>query len=220
MTIDALDVIHDAELRSPPMNMAVDEALLQTAIVPALRFYQWHGPAVSFGYFSRIAEVRELAGSRELVRRWTGGGIVMHGHDLTYAFVIPAGHELHRTSAREIYAFVHRTISSVFARNGVAAMLAATATPRVSDACFANPVRADVLVGGRKIVGAAQRRTRAGLLQQGSIQVQELPHQFTRDVSLALCDTAREVSVGAECLAAAQELATRKYGTAEWLTRC
>ena len=36
--------------------------------------------------------------------------------------------------------------------------------------CFANPVRADVMIDGRKIAGAAQRRTRRGLLQQGSIQ--------------------------------------------------
>jgi len=36
--------------------------------------------------------------------------------------------------------------------------------------CFANPVPADVMMDGRKIAGAAQRRARRGLLQQGSIQ--------------------------------------------------
>src|SRR2546423_1117404 len=41
---------------------------------------------------------------------------------------------------------------------------------RYSDNCFANPVRADVLLDGRKIAGAAQRRTTRGLLHQGSIQ--------------------------------------------------
>jgi hypothetical protein len=40
--------------------------------------------------------------------------------------------------------------------------------------CFANPVRADVMTDGRKIAGAAQRRTRRGLLQQRSIQGIEL----------------------------------------------
>ena len=45
--------------------------------------------------------------------------------------------------------------------------------------CFANPVRADVMMDGRKIAGAAQRRTRRGLLQQGSIQ------GFTMNTDLA-----------------------------------
>ena len=52
----------------------------------------------------------------------------------------------------------------------------------ISDAgytCFANPVRADVMIDGRKIAGAAQRRTRRGLLQQGSIQGIEFGKSLT-----------------------------------------
>jgi lipoate-protein ligase A len=36
--------------------------------------------------------------------------------------------------------------------------------------CFAGPVRYDVMSGSRKIAGGAQRRTKRGLLHQGSIQ--------------------------------------------------
>lgn len=218
--IEGLEVIHDEELRAPAMNMALDEALLQSAISPTLRFYRWRAPAVSFGYFSRIVEARQVAGEREVVRRWTGGGIVMHGADLTYAFVLPENHRLHRQPARDIYTLIHGAITNGLRRSGFAATLATAAAPRVSDACFANPVRADVLLDGRKVVGAAQRRTRAGLLQQGSIQLRGLPQQLAREVGSELCAGAREVAFTTACVCAAHELAERKYAAEEWLTRC
>ena len=72
------------------MNMAIDEALLETAVIPTIRFYRWRSPALSFGYFGKFSDVAIYAAERDLVRRWTGGGIVFHGDDLTYSIVIPA----------------------------------------------------------------------------------------------------------------------------------
>ncbi|MGA7275603.1 MAG: hypothetical protein WBX14_12220, partial [Candidatus Udaeobacter sp.] len=79
----ALNVYHDGAAHSAAMNMAIDEALLDYAAVPSIRFYRWHSPALSFGYFGEFAHVACYAGERDLVRRWTGGGIVFHGDDLT-----------------------------------------------------------------------------------------------------------------------------------------
>jgi len=217
--VDALDVIDDRELRAPAMHMALDEALLHNAIIPVLRFYRWRAPAVSFGYFSRFDEVRERSAERELVRRWTGGGIVLHGDDLTYSFVVPAAHSLHERKAREIYSLVHRAITVALSLRGTNATLADSTAPRISDACFANPVYADVMVDGRKIAGAAQRRARTGLLQQGSIQLNGPAPYFTRDFSDAICTTARRIDIPTQCFPMATELAESKYATAEWLTR-
>jgi lipoate-protein ligase A len=72
------------------MNMAIDEALLESLTLPAVRFYRWQSPALSFGYFGRFADVASYQSERDLVRRWTGGGIVFHGEDLTYSILIPA----------------------------------------------------------------------------------------------------------------------------------
>ncbi len=69
------------------MNMAIDEALLEYATVPAIRFYRWHFPALSFGYFGKFRDVVDYVSARDLVRRWTGGGMVFHGEDLTYSIV-------------------------------------------------------------------------------------------------------------------------------------
>src|SRR6516162_1777209 len=74
-----LTVYKDHTPRSAAMNMAIDEALLENANLPVIRFYQWDHPALSFGYFGRYSDV--VRQERDLVRRWTGGGIVFHGED-------------------------------------------------------------------------------------------------------------------------------------------
>src|SRR6478609_4312388 len=84
-----LTIYHDERPHSGAMNMAIDEALLETVVVPSIRFYRWRSPALSFGYFGRFSDVARYAAQRDLVRRWTGGGIVFHGDDVTYSIVIP-----------------------------------------------------------------------------------------------------------------------------------
>ena len=85
-----LQVCHGVSRHSAAMNMAIDEALLETAVGPTIRFYRWRSPALSFGYFGKFSDVAVYTAERDLVRRWTGGGIVFHGDDLTYSVVIPA----------------------------------------------------------------------------------------------------------------------------------
>ncbi len=198
--------------------MAVDEALLETASVPILRFYRWREPSLSFGYFGRYADAAEAAQHRSIVRRWTGGGIVLHGEDLTYSLILPRTHFAAAQSARSVYSFVHRAIQRALSTFAEAA-LAREDAPKISDACFANPVVADVLVGGRKIAGAAQRRTRTGLLHQGSIQYDRLPPDFPQVFARELCDRSRTESLQPEVLGRAAEIAAAKYDTPEWLHR-
>src|SRR5947209_12465387 len=104
----SLDIYHDVDSRSASLNMAIDEALLETATVPAIRFYQWNHPALSFGYFGKFADVADSG--RDIVRRWTGGGIVFHGQDLTYSVVIPATDPAFGVASMAIYERVHRAL--------------------------------------------------------------------------------------------------------------
>ena len=115
---------------------------------------------------------------RDVVRRWTGGGSVLHGEDLTYSLVTPATDPASLHGPAAIYAALHGAIRDALRAEGSEAELAAQAAPKISDACFANPVRDDVMLRGRKIAGAAQRRTRGGFLHQGSIQIPDLPASF------------------------------------------
>src|SRR6266516_3234204 len=121
----SLHVYHDNSAHSAALNMAIDEALLEHATVPSIRFYRWHSPALSFGYFGKFADVAGFATERDLVRRWTGGGIVFHGEDLTYSIVIPVGDQIFAESSMSLYEKIHRALVNALHANGERAELAA-----------------------------------------------------------------------------------------------
>jgi lipoyl(octanoyl) transferase len=226
-----LTIYHDIAPHSAAANMAIDEALLESSTAPAIRFYRWKSPALSFGYFGRFADVAGNAPERDLVRRWTGGGMVFHGEDLTYSIVIPATEPLFGESSMSNYQKIHRALRDALLATGQRAVVAGGVDPvrtmiatraATNDrgyACFANPVRADVLLNGRKIAGAAQRRTRRGLLHQGSIQDVHLDHGFARRFSQALSLKINMRDIGDRVWHRAQEIAQEKYGAEAWLRK-
>jgi lipoate-protein ligase A len=214
-----LSVYHDVGSRSAALNMAIDEALLETAENPTIRFYKWDHPALSFGYFGKFADVADQAAERDLVRRWTGGGIVFHGDDLTYSIVIPASAPAFSESSMSIYEKIHDAIRAALAANGQSVELATNGAPRISDSCFGNPVRADVLSNGRKIAGAAQRRARGALLQQGSIQDVDLADNFADQFASELCSECYQKTLDEGLISRAREIAKQKYGATSWLQR-
>ncbi len=222
-----LDTYHDHAPHSAAMNMAIDEALLEVVRVPSVRFYQWRSPALSFGYFGKFADVANYAGERDLVRRWTGGGVVFHGDDLTYAIVIPSNDPVFGESSRSIYVTIHAALRDALIANGEPAQLAPAtgvidATAAIIDRgynCFANPVRTDVMIDGRKVAGAAQRRTRRGLLQQGSIQGVDLANGLADRFAQALSTNCGKRKIDNHVLKLARELAEQKYGTEAWMRK-
>lgn len=212
-------VYDDAEPKPAALNMAVDEALFAEARTPILRFYRWQTRSLSFGYFGRYTDALVQSDHRDLVRRWTGGGIVLHGDDLTYSVIVPRPHPFFSRSSREIYSALHEAIRLALQASQIEATLARQSAPKISEDCFANPVRADVLSGDRKIAGAAQRRTRAGLLHQGSIQRCDLPARFRDDLAGHLCNRFERTTIATETLERAEQIAVSKYATVEWLMR-
>jgi len=229
----SLDVYHDVASRSAALNMAIDEALLEIATKPLIRSYKWDHPALSFGYFGKFADVANHAPTHDIVRRWTGGGIVFHGDDLTYSVVIPVADSAFGESSMSIYEKIHSAVSVAFAATGKSVELAPVAAldeGRTNNAtaidhcyrreeCFANPVRADVLSNGRKIAGAAQRRTRRGLLQQGSIQDVALNEEFADQLASELGSKRCQKTLDEHLIARANEIAEEKYGTGMWLRK-
>lgn len=160
-------------LGDPAWNMALDEALLATAAsrgCGAVRLYGWASAAATFGYSQRYAEVEVLTRLRPLIRRPTGGGLVPHDQDWTYSLSLPPDHAWSVLRARESYRRLHRWVAGALGLLGLEVQLAGERRRPVPGACFAGAEMDDVLLAGRKVAGAAQRRSRAGLLIQGSVQ--------------------------------------------------
>ncbi|MFN0130241.1 MAG: biotin/lipoate A/B protein ligase family protein [Verrucomicrobiales bacterium] len=208
--------------RDGPHNMALDEALLLTEAAPVLRVYRWAGPWVSIGYFTPRHEAKISFPDRPIVRRWTGGGIVDHASDWTYSLIVPAGEPLASHGTVESYTLVHGALVRALRECGVPARLADASASTRTGLCFAAAVRSDVVdARARKIAGAAQRRTRHGLLHQGSVQGTAAPNSLATAFALALAaqpPTPLLVPSG-EQVALADTLTRQKYATAEWIER-
>lgn len=220
MLFDQLTEVRDPEPHSAALNMAIDEALLQHATTPTLRVYGWREPAVSLGYFSRFAEAQRAATGREMVRRWTGGGLVEHGDDVTYTLIVPRAAAFFQRAPLETYRMVHERIAQWLIEQGIVARVAPSSAEEHSPSCFASHVRYDIVAGAAKLAGAAQRRTRWGLLHQGSIQlpatakvqrVAGLAETFAADIQYT--------KVTPPILQAAQQIAQQKYATEDWLKK-
>jgi lipoate-protein ligase A len=75
------------------------------------------------------------------------------------------------------------------------------------------------MMEGRKIAGAAHRRTRKALLHQGSIQHPELPVEFRAGFARLLCDSYVQAMLTPPLLERAQTLSESRYSSESWLTR-
>jgi lipoate-protein ligase A len=203
---------------SPARNMAIDEALLREIREPVLRIYEWNVPAVSLGYFQHAA----LAGERPFIRRYTGGGLVDHAHDVTYTIVLPRAHPWMKLSAPESYCHVHLGVQAALAACGIESDLTPAAHAVESDACFAKPVRFDIVAGASKLSGAAQRRTREGLLHQGSILLPDPARNAALRAAFTVAFAARlELAISPGDLTAAEaaravDLERDRYVTDAW----
>jgi lipoate-protein ligase A len=157
-----------------PANMAADESLLETAAdrgTAALRFYAWTEPTLSLGYFQPVA-VR--AGRPNLdrlawVRRSTGGAAIVHHRELTYALALPAGKPWQ--SGEPWVCRFHHLLRDVLADSGVTARAVICGEEKkLGDVlCFLHQTPGDLLAGGSKVAGSAQRKWKGALLQHGSI---------------------------------------------------
>ncbi len=165
-------------------NMAVDEALLLARISdqgpPTLRFFSWEPPTVSLGYGQPVDRRINLEACRclgiGLVRRPTGGSAVYHDtrlREVTYSVVASAGDFPGADDLLGTYRVIGRGLTAGLRRLGVPAELVpivkASSRQAPPTFCFARTGSYELVVGGRKIVGSAQRRQAGAFLQHGSI---------------------------------------------------
>lgn len=157
--------------------MAVDETLLDSAAegICTVRWYRWEQATLSLGYFQSHEQALADSRLRDLpkVRRLSGGGAIVHHHELTYSCAVPALHPL-AAAPRRLYTAVHERVIGVLAEFGYEAVLRGTNTPApgVEYLCFGRMDDFDVVMGGFKVLGSAQRRRKGAILQHGSLMLE------------------------------------------------
>jgi len=176
-----LRLIVEDEPRSGAWNMAIDAVLLDSALqrdVCTLRWYAWEEPTLSLGYFQSPDDplIDERFSQLPVVRRLSGGGAILHDRELTYSCALPAEHPLARDPS-SLYASLHAAIVSTLQQHGI------EVAPRgqgdrgldVNFLCFSRGDANDLVIGGHKILGSAQRRRRGAVLQHGALLLERSP---------------------------------------------
>ncbi|MCX7702783.1 MAG: lipoate--protein ligase family protein [Planctomycetota bacterium] len=170
-------------IETPPLdgafNMALDESLMSLVVLPVLRCYRWFPPALSLGYFQETVSVdmeSYRAQGYTIVRRPTGGGAICHKDELTFAVVTPVSHQIARSTVTA-YQTIHGIIIAALEKVGVKAFVRGDSAedPPERFLCFERTISCDIVCEGRKLVGSAQRRTKRGFLQHGSIPLEMNP---------------------------------------------
>jgi lipoate-protein ligase A len=160
------------------LNMAIDEYLFRSLSKEpetVLRFYQWERPTASLGYGQRAARVVDPEFCRrngiDIVRRQTGGKLVLHHQEITYS-VVSNDVETFTSTLGGSYKLISQALVKGLEKMGLAASLSEKAPPfyaRGTMPCFSHPAQDEIEIGGLKIVGSAQKRTGGRFLQHGSI---------------------------------------------------
>lgn len=209
---------NDPVARDGPAQMACDEVLLEAATEPVLRVFRWTRPWVSAGYFVPWQTACLKRPDLPVCRRWTGGGLVVHDGDFTFSLAAPRKEPWARLRAQESYLRLHEVLTEVLRKVSPDISLSDTAEPAGQD-CFAGPVRHDLLLHGKKIAGGAQRRTKRGLLHQGTIQGTRLAAGFPPLLAAALAGRMEEWTVPDGFEEKTARLTAGKYAREEFLRR-
>jgi len=191
--------------QSGAWNMAVDEALLESAVaggIPTVRWYRWRRPTVSLGYFQPASAADAWSGKPgiDVVRRLTGGGAILHHREWTYSCTLPALAPLLR-HPYDLYDVVHRALCEALQTRFAVAASQRGVTQRHGDEpvmCYLRRDEHDVCCRGVKVIGSAQRRRRGALLQHGSVLLSESP--YAPGIQ-GLCDVAPELAGACDDLA-------------------
>jgi lipoate-protein ligase A len=160
--------------------MALDEAIALAVrrhhAPPTLRFYGWDRPSLSLGCFQTPAGLGFAYCNTHhipMVRRPTGGRAILHGEELTYSFSARTDQPPFASGLLDSYRSISSAFCLAFKKIGIPAASKMTKEKgRVltrSPLCFASSSYGEILIDHRKLVGAAQKRWKDGLLQQGSI---------------------------------------------------
>jgi lipoate-protein ligase A len=193
----------DSGHQTAEKNMGIDQQLLLSLDQhnnPILRFYDWINPSATFGYFSSPESLLNMEASKDyglqLAKRPTGGGLLFHEFDFTFSFLLPTTHPQFSLNTLDNYRLVNQIVANAIQQylyyERPLELLCGPSIPpenrsqdkELRNFCMAIPTVYDVVSNGRKLAGAAQRRTKLGFLHQGSISLKLPSDDFLKRILL------------------------------------
>ena len=172
---------------NPLENMVRDKQLLELSLqydAAFLRIYSWAQPTISLGRLQKkkllinldIVQTQKIP----VITRPTGGRTVLHSNEITYAFAFHTGlAEKYGTTVNDTYCLISKLLIKGLANLGVSAQLAQQPYSRTIAKneqklpCFLSAVPYEIEVEGKKLIGSAQLRHKNGVLQHGSIPLDD-----------------------------------------------
>lgn len=174
-------------------NMASDDALLscfKNDDFGILRVYSWEksftiGISQKFENYSFTHEYKD-----NFAKRITGGGVLFHGHDISYSLVIPT-QVLEDLSIKQSYEFICKFVLNFYKKLGLNAKYAKDCEEinlSKSEFCQVGFETYDIIINGKKIGGNAQRRTKKAIFQHGSIPLKSINKTYDEKIGTTLED--------------------------------
>lgn len=160
-------------------NMARDVALQEHSRRTGecvLSVYTWERATLSFGRNQTAKGLYDLARvaaeQLDVVRRPTGGRAILHDHEITYSVTGP---DAFAPTLGQTYDRINLLLVTALRDLGapVEIALPSETAPRPDESpCFTEPVKGELVINGRKLVGSAQFREDGAFLQHGSILIE------------------------------------------------
>ncbi|MCH9632883.1 MAG: Octanoyltransferase LipM [Chlamydiae bacterium] len=177
--------ILDTGKNSAQENMALDKKLLSELDpdqLPILHLYDWEKPSATYGHFAKPSLLLNMQGVEDLgldlAKRVTGGGVTFHFCDYAFSFLMPSHHPKFSNNTLENYRFVNKfvyqsVVELIEEQEGLNFLEEESPSEKneALNFCMAKATKYDVLYQGKKIGGAAQRKTMRGYLHHGTISV-------------------------------------------------
>lgn len=173
------------------VNMCKDEALIKNfneSSSPILRIYHW-SKSITIGISQDIKEYSYLNDfSKDIAKRVTGGGVLFHGHDLSYSLVLPSSY-FKDYKIKESYEKICYFLINFYKKLGLDANYAKDIEDvnlSKNEFCQVGFEAYDILINKDKIGGNAQRRTKRLVFQHGSIPLYSVNDKKVLDNRIGL----------------------------------
>lgn len=172
----------DSPKLSAKANMDFDKSLVENFDgTPIFRLYSWEEDSFTIGRFQKLEDIKDFNRfGTNYAKRITGGGLLLHGFDISYSIVIPIT-MMKTKNVKESYEYICSFLLNFYKKLGLQVEYAKDIDKKLSKSFFCQEgfEAYDMICQGKKLGGNAQRRTKNLIFQHGSIPLKNDNREFS-----------------------------------------